>query len=271
MLTAIAYANPLHVAKMLSARLPVPWRQRLSRVYHRYTIRREQEPSEFRVLRHLVGGGGLIVDAGANVGLYTVFLARCVPPGIEVLAIEPIPTTFDILRDTVASLGLTNVRLVSCALSDASRQVVMEIPAAADGQSVHYLARITYTDQPRRISETFRIDARALDDMLESDGRRVSLIKFDVEMHEREAITGSLGIIRRDRPAIYVEIQPDLRHKLSQRDEIIALLRGEGYRPFFYDGRIVKPWSAHERVLDYFFLTDAHCDQLALAGLIAGV
>jgi FkbM family methyltransferase len=265
---ATQFSNPLRLAKALSGSLPARWQQQLNKVYHRYTIRREQEPSEFRVLRHFVQDGELIVDAGANVGLYTVFLARCAPPGCHVLAIEPIPTTFEVLSDTVASLGLTNVTLVSCAVSDQPRQVVMEIPAAADGHSVHALARITYTDQPRRLAATYHVEARPLDHMLQDDRRRVSLIKFDVEMHELQAITGALGVIRRNRPAIYVEIQPDLRFKPSQRDDIIALLAPEGYRPFCYDGAAVTPWSADRKALDYLFLTDAHCHQLAAAGLL---
>jgi len=268
MLAPWQWSNPLRLAKVLSGRLPVSWKQQLNKVYHRYTIRREQEPREFRVLRHLVQHGELIVDAGANVGVYTVFFARCAPPGTQVMAIEPIPTTFEVLSDTVSSLGLANVTLVSCAVSDQPRQVVMEIPAAADGQSVHALARITYTDQPRRVAATYTIDARPLDDLLQRDARRVSLIKFDVEMHELQAITGSLGVIRRDRPAIYVEIQPDLRFKPSQRDDIIALLAPHGYRPFCYDGETVTPWVVGRKALDYLFLADAHIERLAAAGLL---
>jgi FkbM family methyltransferase len=246
---------------------PASWQYHLSLFYYRYSIRHEPEPAEFAVIKPLLDAGATIVDAGANIGVYSLFLARHVGPDAKVVSIEPIPTTYAILQSNLASLKIYNVHTLRCALSDRHRHVVMEVPSDEHGREVHYLARIKFTDQGRPVSSSHEVEAHPLDDVLPVDGRRVCFIKYDVEMHELEAITGSLKIIRRDHPAIYAEIQPDLRYKRSQRDDIVALLAHEGYLPYWYDGDVLRAFEPGGRTLDYFFLTSLHCRQLADAGV----
>jgi FkbM family methyltransferase len=257
----------LGVKRMVEV-LPCSWQSGLRKLFYRYSIRREPEPAEFRVIRHLLVDGDRIVDAGANLGIYTMFLARYSGERSDIVSIEPIPTTFDILRSNVLSLKLRNVRLVQCALSNERRRVVMEVPENDRKEPVHYLARIQFSDRTRPLSSTFSVEARTLDDIVGREQKRVCLIKYDVEMHELESITGSLALIRRDLPAIYVEIQPDFTHKRSQRAEIIALLEREGYQPFWYDGGALRYWTPDATVLDFFFLTPSHCRRLVQAGVI---
>jgi FkbM family methyltransferase len=245
--------------------LPPAYQHRIRKSYHRYRLRGERAPVEFDVIRPLVADAEWVVDAGANVGLYTAFLARLSRPGCRVLSIEPIECTFDILRSNITSLGLKNVQAVRCALSDASRTVLMEVPEDGDGRPVYYLARIKFSDAGKRPSSSYDIDARTLDDLVGE--KPVAFIKYDVEMHELESIRGSLRVIDRDRPAIYVEIQPDLRYKKSQRDEIVALLRPRGYEPFVYDAGVLR--SPGAGAFEFFFLTTAHLQSLADAGVPA--
>lgn len=249
-------------------RLPASWQLAARKMYYRYSIPREPEPREFGIIRHLISDGTLIVDGGANIGIYTTWFARHARPGCVVLSIEPIPKTFDILQATVSTLRLSRVRTVQCALSDESRRVTMEVPADSNGSEALALARIRFTDRAKPPLSMHEVEAIPLDTLVAGDGRPVSFIKYDVEMHELEAITGSLAVIRRDHPALFVEIQPDLRHKRSQRDDIIALLRPEGYRAFWYDGRLVRRWRPSDAVLDYFFLTPEHTARLQTAGAL---
>jgi FkbM family methyltransferase len=255
-------------AKRIVEVLPATWQSGLRKLFYRYSIRREPEPAEFTVIRHLLVDGARIVDAGANLGIYTRFLARYSGERSDIVSIEPIPTTFDMLQSNVQSLKLRNVRLVQCALSNVRRRVVIEVPEDDRKEPVHYLARIQFSDRTRPLSSTFSVEARTLDDLVGRDEKPVCLIKYDVEMHELESITGSLALIRRDHPAIYVEIQPDLTHKRSQRDEIIALLERERYQPFWYDGSGLRRWTPEAAVLDFFFLTASHCRRLAAAGVM---
>src|SRR5262245_7043782 len=150
-----------------------------------------------------------ILDADANIGIYSLFLSRHAGPDAKVVSIEPIPTIYAILQSNLASLKTHNVHTLRCALSDQHRRMVLEVSSDEHSCEVYYLARIKFSDQGQPVSSSHEVEAHPLDDVLPGDGRRVCFIKYDVEMHELEAITGSLGIIRRDHPAIYAEIQPD--------------------------------------------------------------
>jgi FkbM family methyltransferase len=57
---------------------------------------------EMLVWRHVLRNGGLFVDVGANVGTYTLWAAEL---GAEVIALEPAPDTFALLRENIALNG----------------------------------------------------------------------------------------------------------------------------------------------------------------------
>src|SRR5580658_304289 len=61
----------------------------------------------------------VIVDVGANVGLFTLYAARCAPQA-RIVAIEPFPATFDRLLTMVRDHHLdTRVSCLNCAATGA--------------------------------------------------------------------------------------------------------------------------------------------------------
>jgi hypothetical protein len=64
---------------------------------------------EIKFLPKFVQPSDVVLDVGANHGLYAYHLSRLVGPTGCVHAFEPIPLNLTILRHTVKSLGLTNV------------------------------------------------------------------------------------------------------------------------------------------------------------------
>src|SRR4051794_15774837 len=60
-------------------------------------------------LRTLLARGSVVVDAGANIGQYTLLAAKATAPRGRVLAFEPEPDTFGELRHNVLANRLTNV------------------------------------------------------------------------------------------------------------------------------------------------------------------
>ncbi|HEX3960655.1 MAG TPA: FkbM family methyltransferase [Trebonia sp.] len=57
---------------------------------------------EMLAWRTALASGGLFIDVGANVGTYTIWAAEL---GAEVIALEPAPDTFELLRENVALNG----------------------------------------------------------------------------------------------------------------------------------------------------------------------
>lgn len=83
-----------------------------------------REPAIVAAIQRLLRPGDLFIDAGANLGFYSVLASRLVGPTGHVVAIEMMPDTAAMLRDHIAMNGLGNVTLVERALSDVAGEAV---------------------------------------------------------------------------------------------------------------------------------------------------
>ena len=88
----------------------------------------EEDEPDLKVIRHLVAPGHHAADLGANIGVYTKYLADLVGISGRVYSVEPVALTFDILRSNAHKLGLKNVELHNFAISDTNGYVTMEVP-----------------------------------------------------------------------------------------------------------------------------------------------
>ena len=67
--------------------------------------------------------GGVAVDAGAFIGRHTLAYARAVGPAGRVVAVEPLPANFRLLRQNVCQNGYAQVTCVPVALGRDRREV----------------------------------------------------------------------------------------------------------------------------------------------------
>src|SRR5208283_1915434 len=84
------------------------------------------EPNEFAFLDTVVRAGMNVVDAGANEGAYTLFLARKVGPTGRVVAVEPSAREVARLRANVAANKLSNVHVVPAALAEQTGEILLK-------------------------------------------------------------------------------------------------------------------------------------------------
>ena len=119
------------VAKKLALRLVPETVLHLVKKIHYARVIRSISPNDepdLKVIQRLVAPGHHVADLGANIGIYTKYLSELVGASGRVHSVEPIPLTFDILRSNVRKLGLRNVELKNCAISDTDGYVTMEVP-----------------------------------------------------------------------------------------------------------------------------------------------
>lgn len=170
------------------------------RYYHRFP-----DPP----LRDLIlQGGGVFVDVGANVGIFTLLAARTFR---NVYAFEPLPSVGELLARNARNSP--NVCVFPFALSNENGEAQLWEHAVGSGGSTLLpidasLSKLTH----KRNWGTFTVPKRRLDDVLPRDSA-VDLLKIDVEGHECEVIEGALDIIEAYRPIVYVEIQDDGRYR----------------------------------------------------------
>ncbi|HYG27335.1 MAG TPA: FkbM family methyltransferase [Caulobacteraceae bacterium] len=135
-----------------------------------------------KAIRERLRPGDTFVDAGANIGFYTVMAAHLVGPRGRVIAFEMMPDTAAILRRHVEMNGLTNVTVVEQALSErAGEAVEAHVVDGKFGQ-----ASLSSDKGGRSISV-----ATTTLDLALSDVSSVRLMKMDIEGAEERALRGA--------------------------------------------------------------------------------
>lgn len=153
----------------------------------------EHVPYELPMLEDMrtrLSADDLVVDAGANIGNHTMYLAAVV--GCKVVAFEPNTALATALRGSLALNALdgkVQVRELGLGRHVGRGQFAKAIPDNLGAQS------ITGGEGPLEIAPLDSIDFPA----------PVKAVKIDVEGMELDVLEGAAGLIQRDRPILYVE------------------------------------------------------------------
>lgn len=188
------------------------------------------EPDELAMLeRHF--RGGLVVDVGANVGNHSLALAL-MPGTTGVIAFEPNPQAFAILRFNVAINGLEDrIETHRRALSDRQGEACLRQPNSNLGGSS---LEETMPSRAGLVAE-HRCQLVLGSDWLPDP---VALIKIDVEGHELSCLQGLLPVLQRDRPLLFVEVTD------QHRQPLLELLQPLGYG-------VVDAFSRYEGITNW--------------------
>ncbi len=192
---------------------PVLWRYRAMKGWF------GREP-ELRLLRYLVNPLKTSVDAGANKGVYTYFLAKLCR---HVYAYEPNPKIFGLLRRSVT---WPNVTLRNTALSDVTGTDRLIVPRRKAGYS-NQLATLRKDKFTGEVIEV-PVETRRLDD---EDVGEPGFIKIDVEGFERNVLLGATRTIQKWRPTLVVEIQE--AHTKEPIEDTLRFVCSLGYDGLF--------------------------------------
>jgi FkbM family methyltransferase len=142
--------------------------------------------AERQLLRRILSVGDIVVDAGANIGIYSQFLSRCVGPTGLVHSFEPSPDNFK--RLSAATRDLSNVRLTQAVVGERSGECKLYV---SDKLNVDHRAYQADGDSRRAVAT----EMVALDDYFKP-GQRVDLIKMDIQGYELHALRGAQRVLQ---------------------------------------------------------------------------
>jgi FkbM family methyltransferase len=206
------------------------------------------EEPELAALSGLISPGDYILDIGANFGRYTYHLSKLAGPNGRVISMEPIPSTFKILKSNVARFALRNVVCVNQAASDVTGFAAMEVPDSSSGGKNFYEAHITSVGSGA--IPCIRLDDSCL------KLQRLDFIKCDVEGHELNVLTGATAVITKFRPILLIEIGGDPDDPAANAGKAFKLLRSLGYLSYVPVAGQLLPRAEGECATNYFFLPD---------------
>lgn len=159
-------------------------------------------------LLKLLQSGQTFVDVGANVGYFSLLAATRVGPTGRVLAVEPMPENWALLEKSIALNGFGNIiELHKVAAGDTTRRVRMTLGDRANSGSFSFVSG----RQPSK--DIFEVECRRLDDLL--TGRRVDIIKMDIEGAEGLALKGMRQTLGASRPLLLMEYTPSSLESIS--------------------------------------------------------
>jgi FkbM family methyltransferase len=183
------------------------------------------------LVRQLLSPGDIFVDAGANVGLFSLAAAERVGPTGKVIAIEPAPSTYSKLIENVKLNGFTWVETHADALAE--KAGTKELIVFADDLAGFN----SFAPAILACGRTATVRTVTLDGLLaERDLDRLRLVKLDIEGAEYLALQGAPRVLSEARPDFVVEIVPDhLERQGASAPMLVGTFRAHGYE-FFQAG-----------------------------------
>lgn len=199
-------------------------------LYHAF--KRYADRAERSLLARELSLGDIVVDAGANIGIYSQFLARCVGETGRVYSFEPDPTNFARLQDSLARCA--NVRVNQLAVSDRTGETLLYVSADLNVDHRAYPSAGESRD-------AIAIRSTRLDDYFQA-GARVDLIKMDIQGYELHALRGAARILEENpRVKLLLEFWPfGLEQAGVSAAAFVSFLNDRGFALFVQgDGGMV--------------------------------
>jgi len=196
--------------------------------------------------------GWTVVDVGSEFGYYAIMAAQLVGKIGKVIAIEPHPMNYQVLKKNLSYYKLDNVIPVRKAAG--SKRETRKLYEASDlgGTSLlppinPYIGKRTFYKWIQLVkdgsffsllrqyittsSSSYYVLVDTLENILKECGvDKVDLIKIDVEGFELEVLKGSLRILESHKPTLLIEVH---RQELGQKSQVVyELLNQYGYDLF---------------------------------------
>ncbi len=198
---------------------------------------------EASLLRRLVRPSMHVVDVGANIGLYSLLLARLVGESGSVLAFEPEPNLFAILRENCVSNNATNVTPFQCALGQVNGLESFHRSVFHSGDN-----RLGHTSMGH---DTVEVKVERFDDLRPDS--QPDFVKIDVQGHELAALCGmERALSAKPDVRILFEFSPAaLRKAETAPDLFLEFFRERGFEIYKTEGaRLRKLRNSRQFISD---------------------
>ena len=164
----------------------------------------------------------VVVDVGAHIGIFTLYVKKVFPKS-QVIAIEPCPLSFRLLKLNIRINNLSDIIVVPCALSSSRGYITLYSGLGWREASTTKLEFATHFAEYGKT--TLKVSTTTLDDLARSICvTSIDLIKIDVEGAELDVLKGGGKTLTRTKELVIAAY-----HTPTEADEIEVFLRGHGF------------------------------------------
>jgi len=209
------------------------------------------EEEEINCLESYVEEDSVCIDVGANIGIYSIFLARKASKGC-VHAFEPHPLNRKILQLNAELNGRNNIEIHHFLVGNHEGMIDFSISSDLAYSSMIPTKRKAETDK-------IRLPCTTLDALFSHSKKRIDVIKIDTEGAELLVLKGAELLLRNPaiRPrALLIEINRENQIGYGYKAEDIRdFMMQNGYEPYsIVNGHTRKGWLLPNCKEDVIFL-----------------
>ncbi|MEK6889286.1 MAG: FkbM family methyltransferase [Nanoarchaeota archaeon] len=153
-----------------------------------------------KVMRAFVKPGQITLDIGANIGVYSLLLAKLVGKKGKVYSFEPDGDNFRTLVKNTKLNRYENVVFIKKAVSDKTGRIKLYLSEWNKGDH-----RIYPSDENR---ESVEIESISLDDFFRVNKEKISFIKIDTQGAEALLFKGGKKFFKDKKPIVFLEFWP---------------------------------------------------------------
>jgi FkbM family methyltransferase len=181
--------------------------------------------TEWQMIDRFISSGDTVMDIGANIGAFSIPMAKKTGPSGKVICFEPQPYAYALLEANIGMNKLRHVQAFPYGLSASEEKREAALP---EYNQQGNFGGVCFVNNGHGLGAPFA----PLDTVFHSS--RLDFIKMDVEGMEADVLKGANGTIKRFRPVMYMENHPGERSP-----PLISALLALDYRlwwhtPYFY-------------------------------------
>ena len=182
------------------------------------------EKSDRSAIMKIARESNVIFDIGANVGWYSLLLAKTYPAA-QVYAFEPLPRTYSLLQKNMSLNSLTNLSSFNIAIFNNKKMIDLFWSETESGSTS--IANLREYDDTKLI----KVPAITLDEFCLSNKIYPNFIKLDIEGSELFALQGAKKVLQNKRPTIFCELLRKWAKKCGYEvNEVFEYLRNFDYK-----------------------------------------
>jgi FkbM family methyltransferase len=170
-------------------------------------------------------GPGVIIDLGANIGLFTIFAAQ-VFPGRPIVSVEPFPRNFHALTASVQSNRVPDCTLVNAAVAGSAGRVVFGCDSGVENPTDASINSARVPDG----KDFFECRCLSLDDLFREQAiDSAAFVKMDIEGAEYDCLYNASDEVLKKIRHLAMETS---NHDSERRNTaaLAAFLRVKGFR-----------------------------------------
>ena len=204
------------------------------------------EKNELEVFQSLMANGSVLIDAGANIGLYSIIGSKLAGKNGRVYSFEPSKGTFKLFLKNIELNSATNITAINKGLGDIIGESLVLKHNSENDDAENFISRSeTKTDQQIAVvssSELITIDT--LDNFQQVNKiDKVDFLKIDVEGYEYYVLKGAENLLKNNPDIIILfECADHLAKRAgSNQREVFNLLGTLGFEIAQWDEK-EKKW-----------------------------